>query len=52
MDYTTGKVGEYDFATQMIAQLWGAGVTLLWAGVGSLIIFKFIDLAVGLRPAP
>jgi Amt family ammonium transporter len=52
MDYTTGKVGEYDFATQMIAQLWGAGITLLWAGVGSFILFKFIDLAVGLRPAP
>lgn len=51
MDYTTGKIAEYDFATQMIAQLWGAGITLVWAGVGSLIVLKCIDLAVGLRPA-
>ena len=50
MDYTTGKIGDYDVATQMMAQCLGAGVTLLWAGLGALILFKLIDLSIGLRP--
>ena len=49
MDYTTGKIGEYDFAAQMIAQCWGVGTTLVWSGIGSLIIYKIVDLIVGLR---
>ena len=28
MDYTTGKIADYDFATQMTAQCWGIAVTL------------------------
>ena len=49
MDYTIGKVGEYDTVTQMIAQCWGVGVTILWSGIGSLILFKVVDVIVGLR---
>jgi len=49
MDYALGKVGEYDFAAQMISQLWGVGTTLVWSGVGSAILFKVVDVVVGLR---
>ena len=49
LDYTTGKVGDYDMVAQMISQCWGVGLTLVWAGVGSLIIFKVVDVIVGLR---
>ena len=37
-DYVTGKVGEYDFATQMIAQTKGVLLTIVWTGVGTAII--------------
>jgi len=49
MDYVTGKVGDYDFAAQMISQLWGVGTTILFSGIGSAILFKVVDLVVGLR---
>jgi Amt family ammonium transporter len=48
MDYVTGKAG-YDFGTQLLAQLKGVGMTILWCGVGSVIIFKVVDILVGLR---
>ncbi len=49
MDYVAGKVGDYDFTAQMISQLWGVGTTLLWSGIGSAILFKVVDVIVGLR---
>jgi Amt family ammonium transporter len=49
MDYTTGKIADYDLVTQMIAQCWGVGTTLLWSGIGSAILFKVVDVIVGLR---
>ena len=49
MDYTTGKIAEYDMVTQLISQSWGVGVTLLLSGIGSAIIYKVVDLIVGLR---
>jgi Amt family ammonium transporter len=49
MDYTTGKVADYDLVTQVVAQCKAVGLTLLWSGIGSAIIFKVIDLIVGLR---
>jgi Amt family ammonium transporter len=52
MDYSTGMTGDYDFVAQMISQGWGVVTTLLWAGLGSLLIFKIIDMVVGLKPAP
>ncbi len=44
-------VGAYDLVTAMTAQAKAVGLTLLWSGVGSLILFKLVDLIVGLRPA-
>ena len=52
-DYTniTGNnAGTYDMAAQMIAQCKAVGATLVWSGVGSAIIFKIIDIVIGLRP--
>jgi len=51
MDYAAGKVGDYDFATQVWNQIKAVIVTLLWSGIGSLIIYKVVDFTVGLRPS-
>jgi Amt family ammonium transporter len=48
-DYTTAAVGEYAFGTQMLAQIKAVGLTILWSGIGSAILFKLVDLIVGLR---
>ncbi len=48
-DYVTGKVAEYDFATQMIAQTKGVLLTIVWSGVGTAIILFVIGIIVGLR---
>jgi ammonium transporter, Amt family len=50
MDYTTGKIADYDFATQVIAQCKAVLLTLVWSGVGSIILYKIVDYTVGLRP--
>jgi ammonium transporter, Amt family len=49
MDYAAGKIADYDMATQMIAQCKAVATTLVWSGVGSAIIYKVVDLIVGLR---
>jgi Amt family ammonium transporter len=50
-DYTIGKVGEYDMIAQLWTQAKAVGVTLLWSAIGSAIIFKIVDVIIGLRPA-
>jgi len=53
LDYAS-KPGEavagYDFAAQMTAQAKAVGITLLWSGVGSALIYWFVSLTIGLRP--
>jgi len=49
MDYTAGKIADYDFGAQMISQCWGVGTTLVWSGIGSAILYKVVDVIVGLR---
>lgn len=51
-DYVANKVGDYDFGTQMIAQLTGVCVTIVWCAVISFILFKIVDIIVGLRVKP
>ncbi|MDP3693987.1 ammonium transporter [Bradyrhizobium sp.] len=48
-DYVAGKVGDYDLVAQMTAQIWGVATTLVWSGIGSAILFKVVDVIVGLR---
>ena len=49
MDYTTGKIADYEFGAQLVSQIWGVCTTLVWSGVGSAIIYKIVDVIVGLR---
>ena len=32
-DYVANAVGEFDMATQVVSQLWGIGVSIVWSGV-------------------
>lgn len=54
VDYVT-KPGEavaaaYSMSEQVAAQTWAVGLTILWTGLGSLILYKIVDLLIGLRP--
>ncbi|MEK6663149.1 MAG: ammonium transporter, partial [Pseudomonadota bacterium] len=48
-DYATGKVGDFSMSTQLISQLWGVGTVVLWSGVVSFVLFKLVDMFMGLR---
>jgi len=48
-DYATGKVGDFDMAAQLVSQAWGVGTVVIWSGVVSFVLFKLIDLVIGLR---
>jgi Amt family ammonium transporter len=50
-DYAAGKVAEYSIIGQVASQAWGAGVTILWSGAVSFVLFKLIDKTMGLRVA-
>ena len=50
MDYTIGKIADYDFGAQMVSQTWGVCTTLVWSGVGSAILYWVVDILIGLRP--
>jgi ammonium transporter, Amt family len=53
VDYSTADfaAGYAGVGTQFMAQLKGVIVTVLWSGIGSLIIYKLVDLIIGLRPS-
>ncbi len=40
---------DYVMATQVLTQLKTVAFTLLWSGFGSAILFKIVDLVIGLR---
>jgi Amt family ammonium transporter len=52
-----GGTGVYDYVSgtasyssaQIVSQLWGVGVTIVWSGVVAFIAFKLVDLVIGLR---
>ena len=52
-DYTSKPgelaVGAYDMMSQVIIQAEAVGLTLLWSGIGSAILYKLVDLTIGLR---
>ena len=43
--------GTYDMIGQLTSQAKAVGVTLLWSGFGSLVLWKLVDIVMGLRPA-
>ncbi len=53
VDYSTADfaAGYAGTATQVWAQLKGVIVTVLWSGIGSAILFKIVDMVIGLRPS-
>jgi Amt family ammonium transporter len=42
--------GAYDMVAQLITQSKAVGFTILFSGIGSLVLFKLVDIIVGLRP--
>jgi Amt family ammonium transporter len=52
-DYTVmpAVVGTYDMGAQLVTQIWAVGVTLIWSGIVSAILFFVLDKTIGLRPA-
>ncbi len=42
--------GSYDMATQVFIQAKAVGFTILFSGILSAILFKLVDILVGLRP--
>ena len=55
LDYTQ-KAGEavalasYSPMGQLITQAWAVGLTIVWCGVISAILYKLVDFVIGLRP--
>ena len=45
----TATPGEYMMATQVWAQLKAVALTIVWSGVGSAILYKIVDVIIGLR---
>lgn len=48
-DYVANAVAPYDMGAQVLSQLWGVGVSVVWSGVVSFIAYKVVDLTIGLR---
>jgi ammonium transporter, Amt family len=48
-DYVADKVGDFSMATQLIAQLKGVGLTIVWSGVVAFVAYKLVDWTIGLR---
>lgn len=48
-DYVANGVGEYSMSTQVISQLWGVGVCIVWSGIVSFLAYKLVDVLIGLR---
>jgi ammonium transporter, Amt family len=51
-DISTCDTATYDLVTQVIAQLKGVGVTIIWSAIASAIVFFVIKLVIGLRASP
>ena len=52
-DYTVSPAvpGVYDMGTQLLTQLYAVGITLVWSGGVSLLLFFLLDKTIGLRPS-
>jgi ammonium transporter, Amt family len=52
LNYTVfpAVAGEYSMSGQIMTQIWAVGVTVLWTGIVSLVLFYVIKLVFGLRP--
>jgi len=48
-DYAAGAVAEFNASGQLISQLWGVGTVIVWSGVVSFVLYKLVDMTMGLR---
>jgi ammonium transporter, Amt family len=49
-DYATNAAAtSFDASGQIASQLWGVGVAVVWSGAVSFVLFKLIDITMGLR---
>jgi Amt family ammonium transporter len=48
-DYVTDTGSYAGMGKQVVSQLWGVGITLVWSGVVALVAFKLVDWTIGLR---
>ena len=48
-DYVANKTAVYSTVDQMISQIWGVGLTIVWSGLVSVIAYKLVDMVIGLR---
>jgi Amt family ammonium transporter len=53
IDYTAAvaKPGVYDMAAQMLIQLQAVGITLVWSGGVSAVLFLILKYTIGIRPS-
>jgi Amt family ammonium transporter len=53
-DYTKFPAvpGAYDMGAQLITQVKAVGITLIWSGLVSALLFYALKLTIGLRPGP
>ena len=45
------KGGDFSIGVQFLIQLQAVAITLVWSGVVSAVLYKLLDLTIGLRPA-
>ena len=52
IDYTApvAAAGEFDMVGQVITQCWAVGLTIVWTGVVSAVLFGLLKVTLGLRP--
>jgi Amt family ammonium transporter len=48
-DYAAGKIADYDMTAQVITQCKAVALTLVWSGVGSLVLLLIVKMILGLR---
>ena len=48
-DYVAGTWGFAGVGTQVISQLWGVSITIVWSGLIAFIAYKIADVVFGLR---
>jgi Amt family ammonium transporter len=48
-DYVANKVADFDASAQLIAQLWGVGITLVWSGAVALVVLLVLKYTIGIR---
>ncbi len=55
IDYTLkpgeAAPGEYVMASQVFTQLKAVAITILWSAIGSAVLYKLVDVTIGLRPS-